>query len=76
MKKDWWSEVTVIDIAEIENKRFVDIYEKYFINKLKAKYNKRDTEIKYKKFCFPELDFCKYYTQDKRGYLWDGQYCL
>jgi len=62
MKKEWWPEVGRIDVAEVEQKRFVDIYEKYYINKLEAKYNKRDTKIRYNKFCFPELEFFKYYT--------------
>ena len=54
--KTWWNEVKRIEIEET-NKKLVDIYERYYINKLKAKYNVKDINIKYKKFNFPELVF-------------------
>lgn len=56
-KKDWWHEVVKIEISELETKLWWDIYEQFYINKHKTKYNVKDTKIKYKKFDYPELDF-------------------
>jgi predicted GIY-YIG superfamily endonuclease len=63
-KKDWFKEVTNIDIAEV-SKLFVDIYEQYYINYHRTKYNIKDINQKYKKFYYPLLHFNKYEGKGK-----------
>jgi len=58
--KIWWNEVKYIEYTTIGGKLWCSIYEVYYINKTKAKYNKADTNIKYKKFNYPELSFKPY----------------
>lgn len=62
--KTWWNEVKEIRVAET-SKRLVDIYERYYINKFKAKYNVKDINIKYKKFNFEELLFEKLFERNR-----------
>jgi excinuclease UvrABC nuclease subunit len=56
-EKEWWKEVYSIECAEVKDLRMIDIYERYYINKLKGKYNIKDNKIKYIEFHFPELKF-------------------
>ena len=58
-KAFWWDEVHQIEYAEVE-KKLVDNYEKYYINK-GTKYNSKDTKMSYAFFCYPELTFTKYW---------------
>ena len=57
----WWNEVSKIDYAMlVDNAILTDSYEKYYINKMNAKYNIKDTKMKFKKFDYPELNFTEY----------------
>jgi len=55
--KDWWIEVSKIEYAICEKSFMVDIYEIYYINLLKPKYNAKDTNITIFKFDYPQLKF-------------------
>jgi excinuclease UvrABC nuclease subunit len=58
--KEWWNEVHFIDYAECEKEFMIDLYEIFYINKMKTKYNAKDIKIKYMKFEYPELEFKPY----------------
>jgi excinuclease UvrABC nuclease subunit len=61
-KKDkaWWNEVVKIEYGECIKDILVDIYEIYYIDKLKPKYNIKDIKIKFMKCHYPELTFINY----------------
>jgi excinuclease UvrABC nuclease subunit len=47
--KYWWNEIKKIEFTQINN-FLVDIYERFYINYYKAKYNVKDSNMKYKEF--------------------------
>ena len=55
--KTWKNEITHISIAECKNKIDMDIYEKYYINKLNPKYNKAIVYGEQPTFEIDELNF-------------------
>jgi len=55
--KTWKNEITHISIAECKNKIDMDIYEKYYINKLNPKYNKAIVYGEQPTFKIDELNF-------------------
>lgn len=55
--KVWWNEINVILYAECNNKFEMDTYEKYYIIKLKPKYNINDKTVNSLKFNLDELNF-------------------
>lgn len=58
--KEWWNEVDKIEYAIVERDFLTDLYEIYYINKIKGKYNARDVKITYNRFDYPELIFTEY----------------
>jgi len=58
--KSWWNEISDIETAEVKDRFWLSIYEVYYINKFKAKYNKADIRVRFKKFEYPELTFNPY----------------
>lgn len=55
--KDWFSEITHIHIGKCNNKIDMDIYELYYINKLKPKYNISSFTEYYPTFNIVDIDF-------------------
>jgi hypothetical protein len=63
-RQTWWNEVYAIEYAKVEKEILTDLYEIYYINKLKGLYNRKDIKVKYIKFKFSELKFMKFLTKD------------
>lgn len=59
-EKEWRNEITHIEIAECRNQIDMDIYEKYYINKLNAKYNIASVYNEQPTFNIEELSFKRY----------------
>lgn len=59
-QQPWNNEITHIAIAECKTKVDMDLYEKYYINKLNPKYNKAIVYNESPTFAVEELDFKKF----------------
>lgn len=53
----WFNEVTRIEYAQCVKEFMIDIYELFYINTIKPKYNKKDTKIQHMNFDLDELNF-------------------
>jgi len=58
--KDWWQEIVKIEYAEVGRDFMIDLYEIFYINELKGKYNAKDIKVKYARFDYPKLEFVEY----------------
>jgi excinuclease UvrABC nuclease subunit len=61
-QKEWWDQVYRIEYAELPKGRefMVDLYEVYYINSSKPKYNAKDINVKYMVWSYPLLEFKNY----------------
>lgn len=57
--QSWGKDITHIEIAQCKNKLDMDLYEKYYINKLKPKYNKAIVYDEAPSFKIQKLNFKK-----------------
>ena len=58
--KIWFKEVEYIMTSQCKKEFMIDMYELYYINTLKPKYNRKDINIKHVDFYHEELIFKKY----------------
>jgi hypothetical protein len=59
-QQPWRNEITHISIAQCKTKVDMDLYEKYYINKLNPKYNKAIVYNEMPTFAVEELNFDKF----------------